>query len=199
MKKMIVIGLTGGIGMGKSTAAGIFRDMGLPVYNADHAVHELLRKGGKAVRPVAGLFPEALRRGAIDRRSLGHHVFGRPAKLKKLEKIMHPLVRRAEIEFLRKARKRGVRAAVLEIPLLFETGGHERCDFTICVTAPKRVQMARVMRRPGMTKEKLRAIMKRQMPAMRKHRMADFVIGTGKSRALTRKHLQKALQKMHKG
>lgn len=186
---MIVIGLTGGIGMGKSAAAKIFRNFGLPVYNADHAVHAMLKKGGKAVKPVAKIFPEAFLHGVIDRKKLGRIVFGHKAKLKKLEKILHPLVRKEENKFLAKARTRKKPAAVLEIPLLFETGGNKRCDVTICVTAPKSVQGTRVMQRPGMSKEKFKAIQALQMPDGKKRKLADYVVNTGGSIAATRKQL----------
>jgi dephospho-CoA kinase len=192
---MLVIGLTGGIGMGKSAAAHILRDFGLPVYHADKVVHALLRKGGGAVRPVASLFPVALKHGAIDRAVLGRLVFGYAGKLKKLEKILHPLARQAEKEFLRRTRKKKARAAVLEIPLLFETGGHERCDFTICVTAPKKVQKARVLKRKGMTAEKLEAVLARQMSDAAKRKRADYVVTTGGSYAKTREQLRRILRK----
>jgi dephospho-CoA kinase len=192
---VIIIGLTGGIGMGKSTVAAILRQFGLPVYHADKAVHDLLKKGGKAVKPAARLFPEALKKGAIDRNRLGHMVFGRPRKLRQLEKILHPLVRHAENEFLRRVRKLKKPAAVLEIPLLFETGGHKRCDFTLCVAAPAKVRAARVLRRKGMTAEKLKAILRRQMPDRRKRKLADYVVNTGGSRAKTKAQLRRIMRR----
>jgi dephospho-CoA kinase len=145
------------------------------------------------VKPVARLFPETLKRGAIDRKRLGHIVFNEPGKLKKLETILHPLVRQEEHKFLQKTRKRKTRAAILEIPLLFEVGDHERCDAVICVTAPKKVQKARVMQRRGMTAEKFKAIRARQMPEAQKRKMADFVVDTGGSRAVTKKQLRDVL------
>ena len=195
---MIIIGLTGSIGMGKSTVASLLSDMGYPVYNADKAVHALLRRGGKAVKPVAKLFPSAVKRGEVNRKILGPMVFNHPIKLKKLERILHPLIRHAEKEFLQKARKKKESAAILEIPLLFETNGHKRCDFTICVTAPKTVQMARVMQRPGMTKDKLKAIQARQMPDKRKRKLANYVINTGGSRSQTKQRLQTVLTQILK-
>jgi dephospho-CoA kinase len=188
---MLIIGLTGGIGMGKSTAAAILSAFGLPVHNADHAVHDLLRKGGKAVRPVAKLFPESLQGGAIDRAILGKIVFGKPARLRKLEKILHPLVQKAECDFLRRARREKAVAAVLEIPLLFETGAEKRCDVTLCVAAPKAVQKARVLKRKGMTPARFRAIVALQMPAAEKRRRADYVVRTGVGRADTKRQLRK--------
>ena len=190
---MKIIGLTGGIGMGKSTAAAILRDSGLPVYHADKAVHALLRKGGKAVKPVAQLFPETLKTGAIDRKRLGHIVFNHADKLKKLEKILHPLAQRAEQAFLKNARRRKAPAAILEIPLLFETGADKRCNYVICVVAPKKVQQSRVMQRPGMTAERLKAIRARQMPDAQKRKQADFTVDTGGSFSETRKQLRDVL------
>jgi len=195
---MLVIGLTGGIGVGKSTVAALFRRRGLPVYEADGAVHRLLARGGKAVRKVARLFPQAHRAGVIDRQHLGRLVFHHPQHLKKLEKILHPLVHQAENEFLRKALRQKKKAAVLEIPLLFETGGQKRCDYVVCVTAPKAVQKARAMRRPGMTKAKLEAILARQMPDRKKRVLSDFVIDTGGSYRQTEKQLQQVLKKVLK-
>jgi dephospho-CoA kinase len=188
-KRPLILGLTGSIGMGKSAAAKIFQGLGLPVYNADEAVHELLRRGGKAVKPVARLFPATLKKGAIERRALGREVFSASAKLRRLEKILHPLERRAERAFLLKARKRGAKAAVLEIPLLFETKADARCDLTLCVTASPAVQKERVMKRPGMTAAKFRAILKRQMPDREKRRRADVVVDTTKGLAATRRQV----------
>jgi dephospho-CoA kinase len=186
---MLIIGLTGGIGMGKSTAAKILRGFGLPVYNADHAVHALLKKGGKGVKPVARLFPESEKRGAINRTILGQMVFHHHAKLKQLEKILHPLVRDMEKSFLQKARREKAAAAILEIPLLFETGAQKRCDYTLCVTAARTIQKTRVMNRPGMTEARFNAIVKRQLPDKIKRKMADFVVHTGKSYLDTKQQL----------
>ena len=191
--RMLVIGLTGSIGMGKSTVAGLLRRMGYPMYSADDAVHNTLKKGGKAVAPVARLFPETLKRGGIDRKLLGRAVFGQAKELHQLEQIIHPLLRQQERAFLRQARKAKARAAILEIPLLFETGADKRCDITFCVTAPRAIQKARVLARPGMSEEKLRAILKRQMPNAEKCRKADYIIPTGKGLEITRKRLQKLM------
>lgn len=191
---MLILGLTGSIGMGKSTAAAILRARGFPVYSADDAVHALLKKGGKAVKPVARLLPTSLKRGAIDRKHLGLAVFDQPRKLRQLEKILHPLIRRTERAFLAKARKDKARAAILEIPLLYETGGEKRCDYTFCVTAPRALQRARVLARPNMTPAKFKAILARQMPDAEKRKYADFIIPTGKGLAATAHHLDKALR-----
>jgi dephospho-CoA kinase len=197
MKKkhhMPVVGLTGGIGMGKSTVAKILRSMRFPVYEADKAVHDLLKKGGKAVNPVTKLFPTTLSKGAIDRKALGHIVFHHPAKLKKLEAILHPLVHEAERAFIKKAEKKRTKAVILEIPLLFETNAYLRCDHTITVTAPKSVQQARVMQRPGMTAAKLKAILDRQMTDAKKRKIADFVVDTGGSIQDTKRQLVRILK-----
>ena len=193
---MMIVGLTGSIGMGKSTAARILRGFGFPVYSADKAVHDVLKKGGAAVAPVARLFPEALKRGGIDRKILGRTVFGCPKKLRQLEKIIHPLLRQAEQGFLQKARKAKAPGAILEIPLLFETGADKRCDITLCVTAPRAVQKSRVLSRAGMSEEKLRAILKRQMPNAEKIRKANYAIPTGTSLESTEKHLRKLFLKL---
>ena len=193
---MIILGLTGGIGMGKSTAAKILRGFGLPVHNSDDAVHALLKKGGKAVKLVAKLFPDAHKGGAIDRKIVGRAVFKDPRKLKKLEKILHPLVREAEGEFARRARAKKIPAIVLEIPLLFETGAERRCDATLCVTAPKAVQKARVMKRPNMTPARFKAILARQMPDDEKRKRADYVIRTDKGPADAKRHLMVVLNKL---
>jgi dephospho-CoA kinase len=190
---MVIIGLTGSIGMGKSTAAKILRGFGLPVYNADRVVHVLLHKGGAGVKLVAKIFPAAFKDGAINRKILGGLVFHDSRKLKRLEKILHPRVRKAEHEFLQKVRKQKMRAAVLEIPLLFETGADRRCDVTLCVTAPKAVQTKRVMRRPGMTPERFKSILAQQMPDRDKRQRADYVIQTGKGLAETKRQLKSML------
>ena len=185
--------------MGKSTVAKILRSFGLPVYNADKAVHALLTPGGKGVKPVAQLFPEAVKKGAIDRHALGRLVFTSPAKLRRLEKILHPLAQKSEQAFIEKARQKKVKAIVLEIPLLFETKANKRCDVTICVTAPRGVQKKRVMQRPGMTAPKFRAILKLQMPDREKRRRADHIISTAKSTTDTRRQLLKLWGALQEG
>lgn len=193
---MVVVGLTGSIGMGKSTVARILRDFGFPVHSADAVVHEALKKGGSAVLPVARLFPEALKREGIDRKILGQVVFGNLPKLRQLERILHPMVWKAEREFLKKARKAKRCAAVLEIPLLFETGAEKHCDITLCVSAPRAVQKARVLARPGMTEEKFHAILARQMSCAEKRRKADYMVPTGISLEATEKYLRKLFGKL---
>ncbi|MCZ8279884.1 MAG: dephospho-CoA kinase [Acetobacteraceae bacterium] len=179
---MKIVGLTGGIGMGKSTASAIFRRHGVPIFDADQAVHALQAVGGRAVRPIEAAFPGTTRGGAVDREALRRAVLGNPAALKQLERIVHPLVRDAEKRFLAAARRAGKSLVVLDIPLLLETSGEKRVDEVVVVSAPAAVQAARVMRRPGMTPERLAAIRARQMPDAEKRRRADVVIHSGLSR-----------------
>jgi dephospho-CoA kinase len=193
---MIILGLTGSVGMGKSTAAREFRRMRIPVHDADKAVHRLLGRGGKAVAAVAAAFPGVEKGGAIDRAALGRLVFSDPAALKQLEAILHPLVRQAERAFLARARRRRRKLVVLDIPLLYETGGEARCDKVLVVSAPRRVQLARVMARPGMTPERLAGVEARQMPDAEKRRRADIVIETGLSRHHSLAKLHRALRRL---
>jgi len=176
---MIVIGLTGSIGMGKSTIAQRFRDIGVPVCDADAIVHELY--DGPAVAPIEAAFPGSTSGGRVDRVKLGQAVLGDAHGLKRLESIVHPLVQAEERAFLRKAFEEGATMAVLEIPLLFETGGDARVDVTVVVSAPAKVQRERVLQRPRMTSAKLDAILARQMADADKRRRADFVVDTGGS------------------
>src|SRR5258707_11871345 len=138
---MMILGLTGSIGMGKSTAASLLRRLGVPVHDADAAVHRLQAKGGAAVAPIAAAFPDAVKEGKVDRQALGRIVFGDKAALKKLETILHPLVRREEQKFLARARAHRLRLVALDIPLLFETHAEQRCDHVMVVSAPRRVQL----------------------------------------------------------
>lgn len=191
-----MIGLTGGIGMGKSTAARAFRRLGLAVHDADAAVHRLYAKGGAAVPAVAALVPDAVREGAVDRAVLARAVLGDRLLLARLEAAVHPLVRRAEARFLAAARRRGDAAVVLDIPLLFETGGEARVDSIVVVSAPASVQRTRVLRRPGMTEDRFAAIVARQMPDAQKRRRADVVIPTGLSRHHALRALRRALPRL---
>jgi dephospho-CoA kinase len=195
---MIILGLTGSVGMGKSTAAREFRRMGIPVHDADKAVHRLLGRGGKAVAAAAA-FPGVEKGGAIDRAALGRLVFSDPAALKRLEAILHPLVRQAERAFLARARRRRRKLVVLDIPLLFETGGEARCDKVLVVSAPRRVQLARVMARPGMTAERLAGVEARQMADAEKRRRADIIIETGLDRHHSLAKLHRALRRLTAG
>ena len=188
---MIVLGLTGSIGMGKSTAAAMLRRLGVPLFDADHTVHRLLAPGGAAVAPVLAAFPGVVdTSGGIDRRLLGQQVFGDAPALKRLEQILHPMVRAEERRFLSRARGRREPLAVLDIPLLFETGGERRCDYVLVVSAPARIQRQRVLRRPGMSEIRLAAILQNQMPDREKRRRANFVVPSGLGRALTLRRLR---------
>jgi dephospho-CoA kinase len=180
-----IIGLTGSIGMGKSTAAAMFRRLGIPVHDADAAVHRLLGKGGRGVGPVGAAFPGVVRDGAVDRAALGRRVFNDPAALRRLEAILHPLVRAATARFIARARSRRQDLVVLDIPLLFETGGEERCDAVVVVSAPAFVQRARVLARPGMTEARLAQILAQQTPDEEKRARADFVVETGLGKRYT--------------
>jgi dephospho-CoA kinase len=174
---MLVIGLTGSIGMGKSAAAKHFRKRGVPVCDADAEVRRLYE--GEAVPAIAAAFPKAVRKKKVDRALLAHEVAGSPQKLKALESIVHPMVVKAEIDFLGEQEKRGEKLAVLEIPLLFETGADTRVDVTVVVSAPAELQKARVLARPGMTEAKLAGLLKRQLSDAEKRARADFVVDTG--------------------
>ena len=174
---MLIIGLTGSIGMGKSTVAARFRERGIPVCDADALVHELY--DGKAVGPVEAEFPGSTTDGRIDRAKLSAALLRNPEGFKRLGEIVHPLVHAAERDCLQTAKAGGAAMAVLEVPLLFEPGNDKRCDVTIVVSAPSDVQRARVMLRPGMTPEKLDAILARQMPDADKRKRATFVVDTG--------------------
>ncbi|MGC2524877.1 MAG: dephospho-CoA kinase [Stellaceae bacterium] len=188
---MIVVGLTGSIGMGKSTAAAMLRGMGVPLFDADQVVHRLLAPGGAAVNKIEAVFPGMRTvNGGIDRPRLGRSVFGDPAALARLEAILHPMVAAAEHRFLARARARREPIAVLDIPLLFESRGAGRCDYVIVVSAPAILQRQRVMRRPGMTEARFAAILKQQMPDAEKRRRADFVVPTGLDRRLSRQRLR---------
>ena len=176
---VIILGLTGSIGMGKTTAANAFHRFGIPVFDADHEVHRLLAKGGAAVVEVEVEFSNAVVDGAMDRSMLGQRVFGDADALKRLEAILHPKVRSSRARFLQSARARGESLVVLDIPLLFETGGEAQCDFICVVSAPTFVQANRVLGRPGMTAGKFAAVLARQMPDAEKRRRADFIIPTG--------------------
>lgn len=193
---MKILGLTGGVGMGKSTATAMLRRMGVPVYDADAAVHRMMGKGGIAVAAVAAAFPGVVKDGAIDRATLGGRVFGDPAAMKRLEAIIHPLVRRDEERFLSEMRRRRAKLVVMDVPLLFESGRERRYDRTIVVAAPEFLRRARVLARPGMTAARLAAIMAKQMPDAEKRRRADIVVPSGLGRALTWRRLRSAIERL---
>lgn len=174
---MFILGLTGSIGMGKTTTARLFAEEGVPVHDADAAVHRLYE--GEAVALIEREFPGTTSEGEVDRAKLGARVVGDPQALKRLEAIVHPLVRRSETNFLDDTRRRGAPVVVLDIPLLFETGGDARVDAVVVVTAPAEVQRARVLARPDMTAEKFEALLAKQMPDAEKRRRADFIVDSG--------------------
>ncbi len=195
---MKVIGLTGGIGMGKSTAAAAFRRAGLPVFDADAEVHRLQARGGRAVRPIGAAFPGSVVDGAVDRGRLRAAVVGDPAAMTRLERILHPMVREGERRFLAAARRAGRRAAVLDIPLLLETGGEARVDQVVVVSAPASVQRARVRARRRMSEAQIAAIIARQMPDGEKRRRADVVVRTGLSRYHAHRQLQRLIREIRR-
>ena len=182
---MIIVGLTGSIGMGKSTAAGMFRRLRVPVFDADAAVHALQGPGGAALPAIEAAFPGVTGPAGLDRGKLADIVFADPAARRRLEMIIHPLVRTAQRRFIARWRRARVRLVVLDIPLLLETGGEARCDLVVVVSAPAFLQAQRVLRRPGMTVQRLAQIRARQMPDAEKRRRADVVIPTGLGRAVT--------------
>lgn len=193
---MRVIGLTGGIGMGKSTAAAAFRRARIPVFDADREVHRLQARGGAAVAPIAAAFPGAVRDGAVDRAALRAIVTKDPAAFGRLEAIVHPLVRAGERRFLARARRAGHKVAVLDIPLLFETGSDRRVDQVVVVSAPPDVQRARVKLRRGVTEAQARALIARQMPDAEKRKRADIVVRTGLSRHYAQRRLRGLIREM---
>jgi dephospho-CoA kinase len=188
------LGLTGSIGMGKSTTAGLFRELGVPVHDADAAVHEIY--GAEGVAPVEAAFPGVTVDGRIDRARLGARVLDDEPAMKRLEAIVHPLVRAREAAFLERARREGARIAVLDIPLLYETGAEGRVDAVVVVSAPESVQRERVLARPGMTEAKFAAILSRQMPDSEKRRRADHVIDTGRGIPAARDQVAALLKRL---
>jgi dephospho-CoA kinase len=192
---VILVGLTGSIGMGKSTAAQALRRLGVPVHDADAAVHRLLAPGGRAVAAVLAEFPDVgTAAGGIDRRRLGGVVFGDAAALKRLEAVLHPLVGAAKRRFLAAAARRRRRLVVLDVPLLYETGGERACDAVLVVSAAAFLQRQRVLARSGMTNEKFRAILAKQLPDAEKRRRTPYVIPTGLGRRVSLDRLRAALR-----
>jgi dephospho-CoA kinase len=193
---MMILGLTGSIGMGKSTAAKMLRQMGVPVYDADAAVHRLQAPGGIALPPIEAAFPGVVKNGVLDRLALGARVFGNKEALRRLEAIVHPLVAREQRRFIRRAALKRAPLVVLDIPLLFEGLGERRVDGVLVVSAPALLQRQRVMARPGMTAEKFAGILKQQVPDSQKRRKATVVIPTGLGLAPTRAALTKAVREL---
>jgi dephospho-CoA kinase len=193
---MIVLGLTGSIGMGKSTAAAMLRRLGVPVHDADAAVHRLLGPRGAAIAAVEAAFPGVSGPSGVDRRKLGAIVFPDATALRRLEAILHPLVRQDERRFLAHMARRRAPLVVLDIPLLFESGAERRCDAVIVVTAPPFLQRARVLRRPGMSEARFRAVIAKQMPDAEKRRRADFVVDTAQGKLATLRMLASIIRRM---
>jgi len=190
---VVIVGLTGSIGMGKSTAAKMLRQMGVPVNDADAAVHALQAPGGAALPGIEAAFPGVVKKGVLDRQALGARVFGNKAALRQLEAIVHPLVARRQRAFLKRAALKREKLVVLDIPLLFEGLGERRVDATLVVSAPAFLQRRRVMARPGMTAERLDGILRQQVPDALKRRKASIIIPTGLGLAPTRAALGKAV------
>ena len=196
---MFILGLTGSLGMGKSTTAKFFAEEGVPVHDADAAVHSLY--DGAATAAIEAAFPGTTEGGKVDREKLGKRVLGDALAIKRLEQIVHPLVRQAEGRFLAEAERKGAQVAVLDIPLLYETGGDQRCDAVVVVSAPADVQRTRAFERPGMTEDKLAAILAKQMPDAEKRARADFVVDTSQGLEAARAQVRdilKAVAKMPK-
>lgn len=191
---MIILGLTGSIGMGKTTAANMFAEAGMPVYSADDAVHRLY--SGRAAPLIEAAFPGTVANGTVDRQKLSAAVLGNEAAMKRLEAIIHPMVQEEEAEFLRKARAAGADIVLLDIPLLYETGGEKRVDHVAVVSAPAPLQRERVLSRPGMTQEKLATILARQVPDEQKRARADFIINSGGSFEETRRQIANIIAKL---
>jgi len=177
---MIRLGLTGSIGMGKSTTAAMFREAGIPVYDADAAVADLYLAGGAAVGPLEAAFPGVTRDGAVDREALRQRVLGDDAAMARLNSVVHPLLGRDRVEFFARAEAAGADMVVLDIPLLFETGGQANMDAVVVASAPAEMQRARVLAREGMTPDRLDAILSRQMADAEKRARAHFVVDTGR-------------------
>jgi dephospho-CoA kinase len=195
---MRILGLTGSIAMGKSTAAAMLRRMGVPVHDSDAAVHALTRPGGAAVPHITAAFPEVCAGCGHKRNAQSPRAVDGPAVLRKLEQILHPMVRAETARFIKQQRARGAKLVVLDVPLLLETGGEKRCHAVAVVSAPRMVQLERVLSRPGMSLRKLQGIEARQMPDAEKRKRADVVIPTGLGRRTTWVALKKAVRKMRR-
>ncbi|MEH6692276.1 MAG: dephospho-CoA kinase [Pseudorhizobium pelagicum] len=194
---MIVIGLTGSIGMGKSTTARMFADAGLAVNDADAVVHDLYRS--EAVEPIGKAFPGSIADGSVDRQELARQLAVDPARFKDLEAIVHPLVRQREAQFVQARQAAGDDMIVLDIPLLFEVGGEKRVDVVVVVTCDPRIQRERVLARPGMTVEKFELILARQVPDQVKRRKADFLIDTGEGMEAARSRVDEIIAALRAG
>ncbi len=190
---MIVLGITGSVGMGKTTAARAFARAGYPVFDADACVHELLGTDPRTIAAVRRAFPSVVRNGVVDRKALGALVFAHDSALAKLESLLHPRVRARQRAFVREAKKARHRVAVVDVPLLFETGGDREVDATLVVTAPLAQQRARVLARRGMTRARFDAIRKRQLSDREKRQRATYVVDTGSGRAMMLRQIRTIL------
>jgi dephospho-CoA kinase len=197
-ERPLLVGLTGSIGMGKTETAKMFARLGVPVYDADATVHRLYQPGGAAVSKIAEAFPDCVADDQVDRVRLGTHVTGNPESFRRLEAIVHPLVAREQQQFLKEAGDAGADMVVLDIPLLFETGGHARMDAVVVVSAPEDVQRARVLARPGMTEDRLKGILTKQTPDAEKRAQAHFVIETDKGLEHAFEQVKSVVQALHK-
>jgi len=192
---MLIVGLTGSIGMGKSTAAAFLRLRGVPVFDADAEVHRLYASG-KAVERIERAFPGTTTQAGVDRTLLSAAIISHPERLRELEAIVHPMVRESERSFLRAEARRGTPIAVLEIPLLYETNANKLVDVVIVLSAPAEIQRERLLNRPGMTKEKLEGLLARQMPDAEKRARADFIVDTGSGTEASEAHLDQILAEL---
>ena len=191
---MFILGLTGSLGMGKSTTAKFFAEEGVPVHDADAVVHGLY--AGEGAAAIEAAFPGTATDGKVDREKLAKRVVGDAAAIKRLEGIVHPLVAQARERFLAAAERGGAKVAVLDIPLLYETGGDARCDAVVVVTAPADVQRRRAFERPGMTEEKLAALTAKQMPDAEKRARADFIVDSGQGFDAARAQVREILRRV---
>jgi dephospho-CoA kinase len=196
---MKLIGLTGSIGMGKSTTAAMFREAGIPVYDADAAVHDLYDVGGAAVAPVGAAFPGVVVEGRVDREKLRQAVLGKPDALKRLNAIVHPLVGQDRVKFFKDVEAAGTDMVVLDIPLLFETGGDANVDAVVVVSAPPDMQRERVLARPGMTPERLDAILAQQLADAEKRARAHYVVDTGRGLEAAREQVTRIIADLRRG
>lgn len=196
---MKIIGLTGSIGMGKSTTAAMFREAGLPVYDADAEVHKAYDVGGAAVEPVGAAFPGVVKDGKVDREALRQRVLGNPEALKVLNGIVHPIVGRARARVFEEAEATGADMVIMDVPLIFETGGEKNMHKVIVVSAPADVQRERVLAREGMTPERLDAILAQQVPDAEKRARADYVVDTGRGLEAARAQVKAIIEDLRKG
>lgn len=192
----VILALTGSIGMGKSETSRMFRALGVPVYDADAAVHGLYDVGGKAVGPIGEAFPGVVRHGAVDRALLSKEIAGDKTAWAKLEAIIHPLVGEVQRDFIVTEMARKSPLVVMDVPLLFETNGHHRADYVAVVSAPEHVQRRRVLERPGMTEEKLGEILSRQVHDSHKRAQADFIIPTDQGLDVAREHVASIVHRL---